>query len=447
MEYTLGIDVACQAAHVATLSDPAGHVVWSNHRFRTRTRELQDLWKMVPPGSRVTVVLEPTRNAWVPLAAWLRGRGARIVLVPPEQSSDLRRYFDKHTKNDRLDSVILSRLPLLHPEGLIYCDSTGPADPLRRAVRRRAQLVGQRTKMSNRLTALIELLGPGYLEVFGSSLQSRTTLAVLGRYADPRALRRVPKERLTRLVRTTSRGHRGQEYIDQVRAAAAEAVALYADCEIDFAELAWDIAAEVRLILAADEEIGCLDERIARMYAEADPAGIVSSAPGVGAVLAPAILGRLGDPNRFANLAAVRAFTGLVPDTNESGLSLGPVRPTKAGDPGLRSSLFMAADLARHADPTLAAKYRRLVVDKGKHHNSAVCHLAATLASRIAACWRADQHYQIRDVDGRAITEAEGRAICAQRYRVLPEERPRARQRPHARRQDAKAGQMTTEVA
>jgi hypothetical protein len=35
----------------------------------------------------VTVVMEPTRNAWVPLAAWFRRHGARVILVPSEQSA------------------------------------------------------------------------------------------------------------------------------------------------------------------------------------------------------------------------------------------------------------------------------------------------------------------------------------------------------------------------
>ena len=61
-------------------------------------------------------MLEPTRNAWVALAAWFRRRGARVVLVPPERSADLRDYYHKHTKSDRLDSRLLARLPLLDPE-------------------------------------------------------------------------------------------------------------------------------------------------------------------------------------------------------------------------------------------------------------------------------------------------------------------------------------------
>ncbi len=62
--------------------------------------------------------MEPTRNAWVPLAAWFRRLHGAVIMVPPEQSADLRDYYSKHTKSDRLDSRMLARLPLLHPEEL-----------------------------------------------------------------------------------------------------------------------------------------------------------------------------------------------------------------------------------------------------------------------------------------------------------------------------------------
>ncbi len=119
MRLRLGIDVACRAAHQASLADDTGEFVWTGRRFRTTPDDLEALWAALPPGpEEVMLIMEPTRNAWVPLAAWFRRHGATVVLVPPEQSADLRDYYNKHTKTDRLDSRVLARLPLLHPEGL-----------------------------------------------------------------------------------------------------------------------------------------------------------------------------------------------------------------------------------------------------------------------------------------------------------------------------------------
>lgn len=150
--------------------------------------------------------------------------------------------------------------------------------------------------------------------------------------------------------------------------------------------------------------------------------------PGVGPVLAGGILGRLGDAKRFANLAAVRSFSGMVPGVNQSGRSQTRPGITKQGDAGLRRDIWFAADLARHHDPQLAAKYYRLVVERGLHHNSAICHIATTLLTRIAACWRNDQPYVIRDIDGRPVSPTEARTIIAERYKVRPEDRRRSTQ-------------------
>jgi hypothetical protein len=38
--------------------------------------------------------------------------------VPPERLADLRNYYAKHRKSNRLDSQLLARLPMLHPAGL-----------------------------------------------------------------------------------------------------------------------------------------------------------------------------------------------------------------------------------------------------------------------------------------------------------------------------------------
>jgi len=186
-------------------------------------------------------------------------------------------------------------------------------------------------------------------------------------------------------------------------------------------ELADDIATEVRLLRNLNGEIAAMEDRIEALYEDADPKGIVVSAPGIGVTLAAGILGRLGDPDRFVNLAGVRSFTGIVPKIDQSGLANRHKGLTKAGDPGLREALFLAADLARKVDPTLAERYHRLVVDDGRHHVSAVCTLAAVMVTRIAACWRRGELYILKDVDGSTITDAEGRTICAERYKVSAE--------------------------
>lgn len=414
---TLGVDVACRAEHQASLAID-GHVRWRGRKFFTNTSELEGLWAdldVVDPGE-LTVVLEPTRNAWLVLAQWFRRRGARVVMVPTTQSADLRKYFSKHTKNDRLDSEVLARLPLLHPEGLREFTGNSSADPLRRLTKQRSTLVKRRTAIYSRLDALLELLGPAWYDVLGSDY-TKSGLAFLARYADPHSVLRLGEARLTRFLAARSRGQYGPAPAKALIVAAKESLALWGPEGMDFAELGADIAIEAEQAIFLSAQIKEIDERLANFYAEADPKGVVASAPGVGPVISAVIAGRIGDPHRFTSLAAIRAYSGLVPKVNQSGIGETHGGITKAGDPLLREMLFMAADHARLVDPQLGAKYARLM-SGDRHRDSAVCHLATDLLTRIAACMRTGQPYEIRDVDGRQITATEGRAIVKERYKI-----------------------------
>jgi hypothetical protein len=57
---------------------------------------------------------------------------------------------------------------------------------------------------------------------------------------------------------------------------------------------------------------------------------------------------------------------------------------------------------------------------EGKHHNSALCSVSGILNTRIAACWRRGELYDLRDEDGEAITETEGKDVCADRSKIDP---------------------------
>ena len=129
-------------------------------------------------------------------------------------------------------------------------------------------------------------------------------------------MKRLGRARLGRFLHRHSRGRWGAEQAAALLTAGA-GDALWEDA-FDFDQLAEDIAVEARLALTLTDEVAALDERIALLLEEADPAAIVTSAPGVGPVTGPQILARLGDPNRFRSLAGVRSFSGLVPSLNAS---------------------------------------------------------------------------------------------------------------------------------
>ena len=271
-------------------------------------------------------MIEPTRNAWVVLASWFERKGARVVMVPSEQSADLRDYYSKHTKSDRLDSKLLARIPLLHPEGLYAHEHLGPAEPLRRATRLRSSLVKRRSKIVGRIDAYLEILGPEWHRALEGDLAKKSSLRFCAAgYTDPYLGRRIGRARLARFLHHHSHGHFGDQEAVRLLDAANETLSLWGD-EIDYGELADDLAVEARLALALCSEITELEQRIAVMLRALDPKAILRSVPGVGSINAAQILGRLGDPGRFRSLAGVRSFSGLVPSLERIGAERPPRR-------------------------------------------------------------------------------------------------------------------------
>ena len=308
-------------------------------------------------------------------------------------------------------------------------------------------MVKRRTATYARIDSLVELLGPGWYAVLGSDY-GIAALGFLARYADPHTVIRLGQARLARFLINRSRGAWRDDHAAALVTAAKQTLELWRTSDgsdaMDFAELAADTAHEADQALFLTRQIRQIDERIADLYAEADPQGIVQTAPGVSPVTGAVIAGRLGDPHRFTSLAAIRAYTGLVPITTQSGVGSHTSNLTKAGDPLLREMLFTAADTARKTDPQLAAKYQRLMAGD-RHHDSAICHIATTLVTRIAACMRSQQPYQLRDVDGTPITPEQGRDIVKQRYQTSKKRRDNIRHERMRLRRTQEAGQESQE--
>jgi hypothetical protein len=109
-------------------------------------------------------------------------------------------------------------------------------------------------RRKNRIRALAQAMVPTINAALSQGL-NHTDLAVLERYADPRALLAAGLARLRRLIATTSRGQLGAAKAQALRAAAAEAVALWdGDSAAALDDLAAEVASEVRLVRAAEAE-------------------------------------------------------------------------------------------------------------------------------------------------------------------------------------------------
>jgi len=441
----VGIDLGIASAHTVRVLDGTGKTLAKRKAWPTEA-SLADVEKTAlagaPEDTVLEVVMEPTGPAWLPIAVYFTARGHRVYRVSSAKAADLRRFLSRHTKTNGIDADTLARLPIFDPGGLQPLVLPGAElAALDRRVRATDRLTRAGAEHKRRIKDLVRQLLPmspllGDLGV--------ADLAVLERYADPNALIRLGIKRLTALIAKASHSHQGADRAEQWLTAARSSVELYAGHPaVAFADLAAEVATEVRLLRAVQAELAAHAAAREDAYRWVDPLELARSLPGVAAISGPALVATIGDPTRFGNGKAFRSYTGLVPKASETGDTDRKGQPmSKAGSSLLRTTLIRAADNARHQDPQLARIYYVQMVERGKDHLGALCVVAATLAERFWTVMNRQMPYVICDTDGRAVEHNEAKKIIAEHWTVPPEVRARRRSKKAGKApQTARAGQ------
>jgi transposase len=426
----VGIDLGIASAHTVRVLDESGQTIAKRKAVPT----VESLGEVettalagTPAGTRLEVVIEPTGPAWLPIAVFFADRGHVVFRVSSAKASDLRKFLSRHTKTNGIDADTLARLALIDPAGLRPLELPGvERAALDRRVRVCDRLTQQASRHKVRIKDLVRQLLPmtpltGDLGV--------ADVAVLERWADPNLLVNAGIEELTAVIVEASHNHQGTDRAREWIAAAQASLELYGSSPaVAFADLAAEVATEVRLLRAVQVElVGHAAER-ETAYHWVDPRGLARSLPGLAEVGGASVAAIMGDPARFATGKQFRSFTGLVARTSETGETNRKGQPmSKAGSSLLRTTFVRAADHARKQDPQLARIYYVQMVERGKDHLGALCVVAANLAERSWAVMRRGMPYVICDTDGRPVTTHEAKAIIADHYTVPAHVRARRR--------------------
>jgi transposase len=426
----IGLDLGIASEHTARVLAGDGNVVAKRKAVPT-TESLGALeaaaLEGAPPGTVLEVVMEPTGPAWLPIAVFFISRGHKVFRVPSAQAHDMRRYFSRNAKSNSIDADALAKLAIVDPAGLRPLELNDPdAAALDRRVRACDRLTQDAALHKVRLKDLVRQLLP-MTPLTGDI--GAADLAVLERWADPHDLIKVGKARLTRVIAAASHGNQKTERADEWLAAGHRSLELYGDHPgVAFADLAAEVATEVRLLGAIERELAVHEKVREERYLSVDPKELARSLPGIKTVGGPALVATMGRAQRFPSAAHFRSFTGLAPKASETGNTDRKGQAmSKAGNSLLRTTLIRAADWSRKQDPQLARIYYVQMTERGKNHLAANCVVAAHLAERAWLVMRRGTPYVLRDVDGTAVTAKEAKAIIAERYAVSEETRKRRR--------------------
>jgi transposase len=447
---TIGIDLAVTSAHKAVVADAQGRFLTPVFSFQTTPADLEHLLVRArdgDPDTPLQVVMEPTGMAWLPIAVFFARHGVPVFLVNSQEVADLRRYYQRHAKSDRIDARVLVRLPLVNPEKL-HRLHLSPATTLacQRACKQLDRLDRQIVALKNRLEALDRFAWPGLeRQVFPAPFAP--AVRWFRRYwYNPRAVLQAGTERIQREWQACGLDpdDDGSWAMPLVRLASAVLAIYGADSPyLDFTELQAEVLREQTWLEEVEQQHHQLRLEVVRpLYRKIHPSRVLESLKGVGQDSAAVYASFVGEVERFRSVREFRGWSGLVPASAQSGGSEAKGQHiTQAGPDLVKKYAFLDAESARQWDPQLAALYYTQMVHRGKHHNQAVCACATHLLDRVLAVLRTGQPYELRDVDGTPVSGAEARAIVLARYQVPAEVRRRTTRRLRQQRRDQRAEQ------
>jgi len=119
---------------------------------------------------------------------------------------------------------------------------------------------------------------------------------------------------------------------------------------------------------------------------------LLRSIPGIGGIVACAILSELGDLRRFSNFRQLAAYVGLMPSLYQSGENMRSFGINPRGNGIIRSYFVEASWQALRFDPAMQAYYR---THAGRNSKAILVKIARKLLSRTLAVIKTQTPYQI----------------------------------------------------
>ena len=447
----IGLDLALTGEHKAIIADARGQPLTPVLSLQTTAQDLRKLLERArehtAADEELLLVMEPTGMAWFPVAAFaLRQPYVTVYLVNSQQVADLRAYYKKHHKSDRIDARVLVKLPVLSPEKLHpLCLPAADLMACQRGCKELDRLMSLHTAIQNRLQALDRFAWPGLEAILPGTLSPERRW-FREHWYDPQVVRQAGAAGLRQSWSVPSPDKAEPEmknWANALVSLAEEVLALYgADSPyLDYGYLQAEVLqAQALLDFAAEQHHALQLETVRPLYRRQHPSRHLETLKGVGQDGAAVYASFIGTPDRFADLRHFRSWSGMIPSSKQSGDSEAQgLRITQAGPNLVKKFAYLDADTARKYDPQIAALYYDQMVRHGKHHCQAVCACATHLLDRIWVVLSEDRPYELRDVDGRPVTGEEAQRIIAERYTVPAEVRQRNNRRHRRARAELRA--------
>lgn len=340
------------------------------------------------PGQQIAVGLEQSRGPL--LFALLQ---YDFLVLYPINPSTLARYREafspSRAKDDPTDAEYAAELLMQHSDRLkAWRPDDDETRTLRYLVEHRRRLIGDRTRLSNRMTSLLKCYFPQVLDWF-PDIRTELVCDFLWRWPTLERLRRVRRTTLLSFFR--SHHSVRSDTLEKRLTAIKESVPLTTDrAIIDSSVLMITaLAAQLKTTIAA---IRKFDLEIAKLCTAHPDFHLFQSLPGAGEVYAARLLAVMGrQRERWTTAAELACLSGIAPVMERSGQSVW-IRWRYFCPKFMRQSFHeYAGESVKHS--FWARAYYEQQIAKGKSRQAAVRALAYKWIRIIWRCWQTSTPY------------------------------------------------------
>ena len=367
----IGIDIA-KSTHFASAVNSDGEVLVKPFKFTNDNSGFNlfiDTFKDYDL-SNCLVGLESTGIYGDNLTTFLFDKGFKIGRINPIQTDSLRSSNIRKTKNDKIDTFIISKCLMLGNYTLVTKKDIQIIN-LKTLCRFKFDVKKSQSKAKVQLVTSLDIAFPELANFFNDNLHIKSSYALLSKYPTAKIISNTRIDALTNLLYSASKGHFKSDKAVALKELAKNSVAM------DNPAIGTQIKMLIEQIQMLQKQLDLLDIDISNIMDGLNSP--ILSIPGIGTWLGAIIISEIGDISRFSSATKLLAFAGLDPSVRQSGnFNATNTKISKRGSKHLRYAIHYAAELIIWNDDTFYQYYTTKLA-QGKSYLNAIGHVAHKL--------------------------------------------------------------------
>ena len=367
----IGIDIA-KSTHFASAVNSDGEVLVKSFKFTNDISGFNlfiDTFKNYDL-SNCLVGLEATGIYGDNLTTFLFDNGFKIGRINPIQTDSLRSSNIRKTKNDKIDTFLISKCLMLGNYTLVTKKDIQIIN-LKTLCRFKFDVKKSQSKAKVQLVTCLDIAFPELANFFKGNLHIKSSYSLLSKYPTAKIISNTRIDALTNLLYSASKGHFKSDKAVALKELAKNSVAM------DNPAIGTQIRMLIEQIQMLQKQLDLLDIDISNIMNELNSP--ILSIPGIGTWLGAIIISEIGDISRFSSSTKLLAFAGLDPSVRQSGnFNATNTKISKRGSKHLRYAIHYAAELIIWNDDTFYQYYTTKLA-QGKSYLNAIGHVAHKL--------------------------------------------------------------------